>query len=721
MTSKSGLACLTLIGLLLLSGFFGLLSNRMSSSVLYASNTGAIEVSNEVVVAEKASYGSSNLLQNPGFEDDVNGDGVPDFWSPWPTPPPSGVTFAWDNTTYYSGAHSVRVESTSSSSIGMWRQVVTVIAGAVYNLSGYVGFEGITPPSRCNLQLVFRNTSGAVIEMVDFPSHDGTRELAYDFPRELKVRAPTSAVTAEVNLILRGLGKAWFDDIFFGLAFTGNISGTVTSNGVPLEGARVFIWGDPWGATYEATTDETGTYTLTDVPVASPRYLLLASKEGYKTKPVGDVDVTAGGVTTVNFELIPGSDPVDDLQIKFGTMELVHIVSPPEIPTDAVIPADASGYPESVRPYLEPDEYIESDHPAIVELAAQILESVPQENRTNVHEVAWAVYTWMSKNIEHDGVYSGPGGLNQPYRDVTSGIWQTISGEGWSWGHNFYDWCYKPSETLIERGVICAEHAWLDTALLRALNIPARGAIGSMQFWVQNQSGNGFWISMSTTAGRTWYREHGELGVGFGTSPFPSFYPVLSRPLLHEDWYTENKCMWRERHPWGESYEGTPSGFEQAVADLEYFGLTGEAPHGSPPPPGEDFYHIHYRDVTINLFNIGDQRILDVRFPLVSESENHVPIDQHAYWTNHPECVVRTWIEEITNPPVKGKERWFHIEFNLTSLLDDTAPVGGVWVPVDKLELLAPYIGLTAASAVAVTIVICIKKRKRTNRFLHNK
>jgi hypothetical protein len=43
------------------------------------------------------------------------------------------------------------------------------------------------------------------------------------------------------------------------------------------------------------------------------------------------------------------------------------------------------------------------------------------------------VHEWISKNIEHDGVFSvgGQGGLDQPFRDVTSGIWQTISGEGW--------------------------------------------------------------------------------------------------------------------------------------------------------------------------------------------------------------------------------------------------------------------------------------------------
>jgi len=40
-------------------------------------------------------------------------------------------------------------------------------------------------------------------------------------------------------------------------------------------------------------------------------------------------------------------------------------------------------------------------------------------------------------------------------------------------------------------------------------------------------------------------------------------------------------------------------------------------------------------------------------------------------------------------------------------------PVGGISVPVDKLSLLAPYIGLTILLAVAVVTVVYVKKRKR--------
>jgi hypothetical protein len=43
-------------------------------------------------------------------------------------------------------------------------------------------------------------------------------------------------------------------------------------------------------------------------------------------------------------------------------------------------------------------------------------------------------------------------------------------------------------------------------------------------------------------------------------------------------------------------------------------------------------------------------------------------------------------------------------------------PVGGISIPVNKLELLAPYIGLTILLAVAVALVVYVKKRKRHTR-----
>jgi len=496
----------------------------------------------------------------------------------------------------------------------------------------------------------------------------------------LKVRAPDDAETAEVNLFLQGEGKAWFDDIFFAPAPAGTISGIVTSGGGPLEGARVMIWGDTWGKTHEAFSDASGYYEITDVPVAFPRYILLAGKEGHKTKPQGEVEVAACESATVDFELETGSDPTDNLRVKFGSLAHVTIIPGPEIPPDAQIPSDPTGYPEPVREFLQADEFIESDNPQVIDLANSIIESLPPDSRTNAGDVAYAVYEWVSKNIEHDGVYTynapaAPEGTriipdNEDFGDVTSGIYQTVTDKGWCWGRNFYDWEYKPSELIEVEGGICAEHAWLDSALLRALGIPARAAIGYNQFWVHPPSGEGFWAFMSTTGGRTSYRKNGLLGPGFNAL-WPNFYSVLSRPLLHEDWNWENPGMWKEIHPYEEMYEDSPSGLAAALAALAEFETSGESPFADPlVPPFDSYYLIHYSDITLNLYNMGTQRSLDVRFPFVSESDSHAYAGHEDYWTSHPECVVRTRVEDITNPPVEGAERWFHIEFDLTDLIE---------------------------------------------------
>ncbi|MBM4095015.1 MAG: hypothetical protein FJ276_37230, partial [Planctomycetes bacterium] len=343
-------------------------------------------------------------------------------------------------------------------------------------------------------------------------------------------------------------------------------------------------------------------------------------------------------------------------------------------------------------------EFIQSDHPVVVAKAKQLVETLPVADRHDTRKVVWVVYEWVSRNIEHDGVFSvaAHGGLRQPFRDVTSGIWQTISGEGWCWGRNFLDWCYRPHEVLKVQGCICAEHAWLVAALLRSLNIPARASVGSHEYWAQRSKDDGAWIHGGTTAGRTSYREHGALGLGFEGFPPERRFSVLSRPILHEDWNAQHKGLWREVHPWGERYDGTPAGYEQAKADLATFAATGTAPRRPPalrrqralrqqeeqdredlalqrqrrPPPG-DGYLIDYSDVTINLLNMGSQRTLDVRFPIVSLTDAATDIKtDNAHWTNHPECVKRTWVEKITNPPAAGAERWFHVEFDFTSLLE---------------------------------------------------
>jgi transglutaminase-like putative cysteine protease len=602
-----------------------------------------------------------NLLENCGFEQGAAGQ--PQGWSTFALPGGTGTpVFTWDDTQSENGSYSVKIENTGTRG-GIWLQLLEVLPNTVYTLTGQVAFDAIVPPGSCGLRVVFRNGGGDILSFLDLPGHDGTRPFELDFPYNLKFRSPPDAATAELNCLLMGPGAAWFDDVFFAPAPTGDIAGQVTSDGVPVEGACVYLWGDPWGSVYEDYTDGLGRYLIEDVPVAFPRYVILAEKAGYRTRPAGEVAVAAEDVITADFELIPGADPVDDLRVKYGFLEQVDFAVPLEVPNDAVIPADPTDYPAAVQPYLQSDSYITADDPAILALADQILSGLDPADHHDTREVAWAVYEWIVKHINHDAVFT------VDTRDVTSGIYQTILPGGWCWGTNFYDWGYRPAEALDVKCVICVEHSWLASALLRALNIPARARVGSAQFWVEKPGEYGYWVALATNGGSNTYREHGILGDGFGGGLFPSFYSVTSEPFLHEDWDMQSKCLWHETHPWGESYPATPEGLAQAHADMDVFETTGEAPPGPGVAPEEDKYQINYSDITVNLYNIGSQRVIDTRFPIVSESATHHDMDRQIWWTNHPECVTGTWIEQITNPPVEGTQRWFHVVFDVTDLL----------------------------------------------------
>jgi hypothetical protein len=340
-----------------------------------------------------------------------------------------------------------------------------------------------------------------------------------------------------------------------------------------------------------------------------------------------------------------------------------------------------------VRGYLEDDACIQPDSPRVSQLAETIVASLPDEDRNDTREVVWAIYEWLVRHLDHDSVYARTGEretdaniedhLKTPYQDVTSGIWQTLSLKGSCWATNFYDWAYSQEEVLDVRCAICAELAWLASALLRHLNIPARATVGSHEFWAQTGADHGVWVHQSITSGRIAFRETGRLGEAFEGLPPEGRFSALSRPVIHEDWNAKTRGVWRETHPWAERYEASSAGYQQALADLKAFSETGDAPLGTIPPPrpgrhsADDVYQIHYSHVTINLFNLSDQRTLDVRFPMGSDGGRFDPTWYVMHWTNHPECVTRTWIEEVPNPPAEGAERWYHVAFDLASLFGE--------------------------------------------------
>ena len=68
------------------------------------------------------------------------------------------------------------------------------------------------------------------------------------------------------------------------------------------------------------------------------------------------------------------------------------------------------------------------------------------------------------------------------------------------------------------------------------------------------------------------------------------------------------------------------------------------------------------------------------------------------------------WLEdEDTN---RTKTVTMDTNLTLTAVYTNSTPVGGIYIPVDKLELLAPYIRLTILLALAVVTVVFLKRKK---------
>ncbi len=614
------------------------------------------------------------------------------------------------------GGHAFLIRSRDRA-FAMWQQRVPVEAGRVYEFSARMKVRDVR--GRALLHAVFRDDAGRMLQLVDLLPHRETIDWFVAYPVPMLVRAPETAATAEVNLCLQGSGSAWFDEVYFGPPPEGAIRGTVARDGRGVEGVRVWLYGSP----FEATTDAAGRYALRGVPVRSPRYILMAAKEGYRTAVVGDLGVEDGRPRQVDVALEPGEDPPDPLlRVKFGCLRRIEPSRPRPVDPHAVIGRDR--YPEAVKVYLAPDAFIDSQHPAVRATAERILAAVPEADRGRTLPVARAVFEWIIRHVEFDTTYDpgdarrGPGRARPSapaprfapsnFTDTTSGKWQTISGSGWCWGHNFTDWLYKPSECLAAKRGICIEHSRLATAMLRACGIPARPVKPyGCQFWVQMPDGSGYWSSMSTNGGRAAYRERGDTQKGFPSVGMSQVHltAIDAGPIIHSDWYTDAKCLWREVHPWHSVYPGTEDGRRQAMEALETFRKTGEdpgrrprrrpprgGPQGGGPPrrPGrgprpdsrrrerlqgtaprrEPLYQVECSDVTINLLTIGGQERLRVRFPFPAEVEGSTCDPAHrAFWTNRPDAVRRTWVSQASNPPAEGTQRWFHIEFHVAKAL----------------------------------------------------
>ena len=109
-------------------------------------------------------------------------------------------------------------------------------------------------------------------------------------------------------------------------AQTGSISGTVSDQaGAVVTGAQITVVSAGTGLTRVTTTSDTGTFSVTELPVGV--YSIAVAKEGFKTFRVPTAQITVSQTVNVNPKLEPGV-VTEEVQVKGDQLPDVDLDSP---------------------------------------------------------------------------------------------------------------------------------------------------------------------------------------------------------------------------------------------------------------------------------------------------------------------------------------------------------------------------------------------------------
>jgi hypothetical protein len=147
-------------------------------------------------------------LQNGGFEQDLDGDGLPDGWYPADLNAEGEFTFLWDGTVVQEGKHSAGGQYQGEGRMS-WLQVVAVQPGIEYRFSGYVKAQILSGVVAYQLSFV-DDMGGALGEPVTVAPHQDSTDWVKD---EAEVRAPEGAAAVQIWGQIIADGRAWFDDV----------------------------------------------------------------------------------------------------------------------------------------------------------------------------------------------------------------------------------------------------------------------------------------------------------------------------------------------------------------------------------------------------------------------------------------------------------------------------------------------------------------------------
>ena len=213
----------------------------LASAELYEPTTGIESLAYAELYTSPASPTGplGNLLANPGFELDANGDTRPDRWTSNPS-----VTLSEDEA--HTGTLSMIHEAELDSTYAVAQRVTSVQPGQPYALQAYIKAPPIDDATGFSLavQVQWRDAANRVVGTAGPPAVRGATPSGWKKVTAVRA-APLNATAAVVRIVASSVrGPVYIDDVFFGnLLRNAGFETDADGNGKP----------DGWSAAYAAS------------------------------------------------------------------------------------------------------------------------------------------------------------------------------------------------------------------------------------------------------------------------------------------------------------------------------------------------------------------------------------------------------------------------------------------------------------------------------------
>ncbi len=150
----------------------------------------------------------ANLLVDPGFELDANGDGLPDSWTAW-------ADFTRSGAVVHGGSFAGRFQTSIDTDGKTDQRVDNLTAGATYHLSGWVNIPATADAFTFRLQVRWIDSANNTITTDTIKTYTATTS-GWDQATGSLV-APAGTVKAEVKMAVLSLNATiYVDDLSFG-------------------------------------------------------------------------------------------------------------------------------------------------------------------------------------------------------------------------------------------------------------------------------------------------------------------------------------------------------------------------------------------------------------------------------------------------------------------------------------------------------------------------